>query len=223
MVLTVKFRSGMYLLRQREGTNQVKVLSAISSLRKDDKPSKQKDIVESTALTKGAVSNNCKKLLDDGILDQEDDNYSVNRERLLEYYRTHFEDYLRRREIPSNFEFYNDIRTSTKKRIGEIFDGKIGELLNALLQDILPSAREDGQINTLRDLFNQIDCMIGKIAEDVYLSQESVPFENDLMRMAVVMDRTPEFISTFEDYSLDLKNTLTYKMAESLKEVIDNV
>ncbi len=222
MVSTIKYCIVMSLLNQREGTNQLKVLSAVSSLNKNEELSRQKDIVEATTLTKGAVSNNCKKLLDDGILDKVDDNYLVNEERLLEYYRTHFEDYLRRRKVPSEFSFYNDIRTSTKKHMDDIFAGKIGELLNTLFNDVLSSAREDGQIKTLRDLFNQVDFMVGKIAEDVYLSEESVPFERDLMRLAVVMDRTPEYFSSLKNFPIDLRNTVTIKMAKELTEVIEN-
>lgn len=156
------------MLYQREGTNQLKVLSAVASLQEKGKSSRQKDIVEATSLTKGAVSNNCKKLVEDGILNESDNNYLLNEDVLLEYYRTHFEDYLRRRKIPTPFENYNEIRTATKKRMNNIFEGEIGGLLNSLLKNVLSSIREDGQINTLRDLFNRIDCIIEKIAEEVY-------------------------------------------------------
>ena len=211
----------MSLLDQREGTNQLKVLSSISRL-EEEETTKQKDIVETTVLTKGAVSNNCKKLVEDGIVYKDGENYLLNEDRLLEYYRIHFEDYLRRRDLPSKFDFYNDVRTSTKKEMDEIIEGDTGDFLKNLLREVLSSAEDEGQIKTLRDLFSRVDCLVRSVAEDVYLSDESVSFEEGLIRLAVVMDRSPEHLSALEDYSIDLESTLTFKMANELMEVRDD-
>lgn len=208
----------MSLLEQREGVSSIKVLSAVSNLESSEVKVIQKNIVKNTILSKGSVSNNCKKLVDEGFLKLENDIYSLNKEKLLESYRTHFEDYLRRRKVPKEFEHYNEIRTLTKMNINDIFEEEVGDLITNIMTDVLSTANEDGQINTIRDLFHRVDCLIGKITEDTYNSEEENDIKKHMMMLAVSMDRTPEYISSLEKF--ELKNTTVYKISEDLKEVL---
>ena len=207
----------MTVLNQREGVSALKVLAEVAKLEINGEDARQKDIVENTTLSKGSVSNNCKKLIEEELLTLEDDFYRLNQEKLLEHYRTHFEDYLRRRELPEGFKHYNDIRTATKKRMNDIFDGEVGKLIQDLLVNILSTANQEGQINRLYDIFNRVDRSLEKIAEELYNSHEDSTLRENLMMMVVSMDRTPEYGPFLED--IDLKNTTVYKMSEELKEV----
>jgi len=211
----------MSILSQREGVNLLKVISAVATLQHSDQTIRQKDIVENTTLTKGAVSNNCKKLVDSDILKQEDNHYTLNQSQLLEHYRTHLEEYLRRRELPEEYQHYNDIRTETKKRMNDIFEGETAEFLEDLLLTTLRKANDDGHLTTLRDLFFRMDHLLGKAAESIY-SKEDSTLQKDLMMLTVSMDRKPEFVLDLKDQNIDpdigLKNTTVFKISEELKE-----
>ena len=207
----------MSVLNQREGVSALKVLAGVALLERKGEEARQKDIVEKTTLSKGSVSNNCKELVEEELLTLENDIYRLNRDKLLEHYRTHFEDYLRRRELPDEFQHYNDIRTATKEQMNEIFDGEIGELIKELLVKILSTANEEGQIHTLVDLFHRVDRSLEMIAEELHNSDAKSTLREPLMMMAVSMDRAPEYGPFLED--IDLENTTVYEMSEELKEV----
>jgi len=205
----------MSLISPKEGVNQLKVLSHAAGCQSEG--FKQVDIVERSSLTKGAVSNNCKKLVNEDLLLTENSTYYLNDEKLIDYYRTHIEDYFRRRDIPDRFRYYNEIRTRTKMKINQLFDGEIGDLIHDILISILSKANRDGQIKTIQDLFNRVDYVLCKASEDVYLSDEESDFGEDLLLLAVSMDRSPEYLSILEDYQIELTNTITFKMSEDIK------
>jgi len=205
----------MSLISPKEGVNQLKVFSHAAGYQSEG--FKQVDIVEKSSLTKGAVSNNCKKLVDEGLLIKKDSTYFLNDEKLMDYYRTHIEDYFRRRDIPDRFKYYNEIRTKTKMKINEIFEGLIGDMIHDILISVLSNANKEGQINTIQDTFNRVDYVLCKVAEDIYLSDEEYDFGEDLCLLSVSMDRSPEYLSRLEDYPIDLTNTITFKISEELK------
>lgn len=192
--------------------NQLSVLSAVTRL--PDGEARQKDIVESTALTKGAVSNNCKKLVGEGVLVENDGLYSIDEERLLSLYRTHVEEHLRRREVPEGFEHYNDVRTATKRRMPEIFEGATGEILRVTLLRVLERSKEDAHLKTLRDVFHRADTAIVARAEaDSELEGET---KQELAMLAVSMDHAPEYVDG------DLAKRAVAQMADELEENLSN-
>lgn len=197
--------------------NQLTVLSAVTRLADGERP-RQKDVVHATALTKGAVSNNCAKLVDDGLLRLTDGRYAVDEERLLDLYRTHLEDHLRRRRLPDEYRRYNDIRTATKRRMRETMEGETGDLLTEILVEVVAGAPDDGQLNTLQDVFHRADQVVTALAESAYASEET-PGRTDLMLLAVSMDHAPEYAER-DDY--DLTKRAVHGMAKELTEDILN-
>lgn len=211
----------MSMTEPKEGVNQVKILSYIAEL--DKERFRQSDIVEISSLTKGAVSNNFKKLVDEGLLNQDNFTYSLNKAQLVEYYRIHLEGHLRRRPLKNDFKYYNDMRTETKIKLNEMMEGVLGKLILDVLISVLSKANDDGHINTIHDLFNKTDFILCKIAESVHFSEKETGLKEDLIMLAVTMDRTPEYVSMLEKYDVDLKNTVTFDMLEDFRKVNKNV
>ena len=124
----------MRLTEAREGKTRTQVLATVADLQRSDGPPIQKDLVEKLPMTKGAVSQNCSRLVEGSLLVEHDGRYHVNTDRLLDDYREHFEEYLRRGPQSDFFEQEvteaNETRTRTKRSAAEYFESD-------LLEDIL--------------------------------------------------------------------------------------
>lgn len=160
----------MKLMKVREGRTQTEVLATIADFQYNkDKFPKQKDIVKVSPLSKGAVSNNCNKLLKSNLIIEENHNYRINKEKLLELYREHIEGFLSRESKTEKFKDlitdHNEIRTQTKKELREIFDNN--ELIFDILINSLISSLDEIYASTLREVFLKTDCLISELTEHI--------------------------------------------------------
>lgn len=147
----------MRILTDNTGKGQLEVLSVLA-----ERPKKrQSEIVETSSLSKGAVSNNVNKLRDKNLIQGENE-LAVNEERLLKLYREHLETFLiRETDAPSEL---NDLRTYTKKNISEIIQNEeLVEALNTILSQA--SKRED--LESLNSVFKETDRVLRETSENL--------------------------------------------------------
>lgn len=147
----------MRILTDNTGKGQLEVLSVLA-----ERPGqRQSEIVETSSLSKGAVSNNVNKLRDKDLIEGED-KLQVNEERLLNLYREHLETFLiREKEEPSEL---NDLRTYTKKNISDIIENEeIVETFNSILSQA--SKRQD--LESLNSVFKETDRVLRETTENL--------------------------------------------------------
>ncbi|MFB6355565.1 MAG: nucleotidyltransferase domain-containing protein [bacterium] len=163
----------MTLLEPREGRTQVQVLSAIAHLQVEKKiRPRVKDITDVVRLSKGAVSNNCKKLLDQGFVKQEDKQFELDKAKLFNQYREHFEEYLVREPDSELFsedvKRKNEARTKTKKNLHGWFKNQtIKDMAMEILIKSLLAVRHQSRIQTLREVFFYADDLIRQTNEKI--------------------------------------------------------
>ena len=163
----------MPLLEPREGRTQLQVLSAIAYLEEEKEINPRvKDITDTVILSKGAVSNNCKKLLDQGFITERDNRFQLDKERLFAAYREHFESYLIREtnsqlfgdEVKQN----NQARTHTKKNLhGWLKNQTFKKMIVEIVFQSLLSVREQSRLKTLREVFFYADHLVRKTHEEI--------------------------------------------------------
>ena len=206
----------MEILDQREGVNLVTVLSGMCRLGKK-KEIKQKDLVEETSLSKGAVSQNIKKLETHKLVKEKDDSYEINKERLMELYRIHIEDYCRRREIIDKYKEVNEIRSITKQRLDDILDGQTRKVILSVLFSVLRDSKNDNNVNTINEVFHRTDAVISSLSH----ATEDKKVKENLQLLAVTMDRSSD-ISKGLDSEFDLSKVPTIQTSKQLYEEINN-
>lgn len=163
------------MVTQRVGSTKLKILSAVAEHNLDDKSPRQKDLVEGTTLTKGAVSNNCTKLTEEGVLQEADGRYTVDHDKILDFYITHLEEYCRREAkqdqevMDGRIERYNRVRTMAKERLMDL-DDREREVLEQILINVLAQARDDPHVQTFRETLLRADMVLqeaGQLLEKV--------------------------------------------------------
>lgn len=208
----------MSLLEPREGSNQLVVLSYIAELNNERVSPRQKEIVERSSLSKGAVSNNCKKLMEEGVVSEEGSTYEVDFEDLMDKYRDHLENYLVRERKLEGFEEevlkFNKIRTKTKMEMEEIFNGRTGNIIEKLLNKRIIDSRRNELTNTLKEVFLKLDMDLQLLGEAVKDGEDEV--SESLRKISASIARVYQPISTVYP-ELKPETTVT-RIAESLEE-----
>lgn len=208
----------MGLIEPREGSNQLLVLSVVAEMNSKEVKPRQRDIVEECSLTKGAVSNNCKKLMKEQILVKKESKYEVNKEKLMELYRHHIENYLNRESKIEGFEDeierVNSIRTRTNISLKDIFSGESRKVLEKLVEGRLIDSRKTELTNTLKEVFLMVDQDVQRLGEAVRKEEDEI--SKSLKMLAVSMSRVYQPVSaTYPDTKPE---TTVTKMAEELEE-----
>lgn len=196
------------LLEAREGRTQTDVLAAIAEAQyHDDVLPRQRDLVDRLPITKGAVSNNCSKLVDSGLVVEVDQTYRIDDEVLLDLYREHVDAYLAREPRSDHFEVevaaYNETRTTFKRELRELFEGN--ELILAIVSEALVSAKDDSRYQTLRDVFHHADQIAQQAAAHVVTSDSFDGRDDDhwpqirtLFLLAVALTRIHEELDALQ-------------------------
>lgn len=155
MLKVSHIKHGVRVLTSSAGRGPLKVLSAIST----GQVERQKDIVEKTSLSKGAVSNGIRKLRSKGLVTE--DELRLNEDELVSLYREHLETFLiRESSEPSEL---NDLRTFLKKNVDEVVGRQeVSEALTA----ILVQARERPDLESLNSVFKETDRFFRETGED---------------------------------------------------------
>jgi len=167
----------MKLQKAREHKTQTDVLATIADFQYNKGgPPKQVDIVNELPLSKGAVSNNCKKLVDSDLVIEDDKYYRIDEDELLKLYKEHIEDYLtreRKNEIFTDIiEESNKIRTETKKEMNTLLS-KEGprDLIFSILISALIGSLDNNRVQTLREILLWTDQIICRTAQNVITSE----------------------------------------------------
>lgn len=136
----------MRVLTDKTGKGQLEVLSALA----ENPGLRQNEIVEETSLTKGAVSNNVKKLREKELIEGEK-KLDIREDRLKSLYREHLEGFLLREK--SDPDELNDLRTYLKKNVDVVSEEGIDEVL----REILASANRRQDLESLNSVFKEAD------------------------------------------------------------------
>ena len=159
----------------REGRTQTQVFAAVVEFQyvRGENP-RQRDVVEETPVTKGAVSNHVSKLVEGGLLEEvESGGYRVVEDALRDEYREHFEGVLERERGVEPFvdrvEAANEVRTWTKRNLDEVLgaDVVLASLFEAFLE-----ARGTRRIQTFREVFLRADEILRATAAEVVVGFE---------------------------------------------------
>lgn len=200
----------MRLTEAREGKTRTQILAAVANMQRSDDPPIQKELVEELPMTKGAVSQNCNRLVEESLLQESDGKYSIDTSRLLEDYREHFEEYLRREPKSNLYEQEvknaNETRTRTKRAVAEYFES---ELLEDILVISLVSSLRKNNIQTLREVFLYTDDVLYHVAyraanSDAEISKELKP----ILALASCLDNTADLVE-----ELAIKNDIQDELA----------
>ncbi len=161
------------LLSPREGRTQLQTLSGVVYYEsQSDGPGRVTDLSEVLPLSKGAVSNNTKKLLEQDLIVETDKRFTLNDDKLLELYREHLEQYLVREAKSDLFSEEirrkNKARTRTKKKLEQWLEHRaIREMLREILVQSLLTVREQSWLQTLREVFLYADRLVRKTHEEI--------------------------------------------------------
>lgn len=160
------------------GQGQMEILSELASSQFSD----QQSLVDSTSLSKGAVSTNLSKLEDRNLVERGDD-ISIDREGLKAHYREHLEGFLG--NDPELSDETRKIRREVKKRIKEIIeDQNVEEVLLELLRSSV--GRED--LESLNSVFKETDRILREL-----------PNKNkEIKLLAAVTDFSTEMLESSE-------------------------
>lgn len=163
------------LLDVREGRTQTNILAAIAEAQfHDDVSPRQRDLVDRLPISKGAVSNNCSKLVGTELVTQEDKQYYIDETALLSLYREHVDSYLvresRSEHFQSEVENYNETRTALKRELRDVFIDN--DLILSIVSEALVHAKDDTRRQTLRDVFHHTDQIIQHTVAHIVTSNE---------------------------------------------------
>ncbi len=209
----------MELLEIREGRTQLETLAAVAHLQyeKGENP-RVKDITAVVPFTKGAVSNNCKKLLAQGLINEDDKRFSLNDKNLLAAYRQHLEPYLVREPASEFFaedvETKNRIRTRVAENIDEwLEDSRIREVLLEILRQSLLSVRQQVHLQTLREVFLYSDQLISKTYREI----EETMWEGKMKGSGGLLREVFDNLAQCIDRGLNYLDKIFQKISEQKK------
>lgn len=207
------------LLDAREGRTQTDIVAGIAKMQfREGKPPRQSDLDDLLPVSKGAISNNCGKLVDTGLVRERDDRrYEIVEAELLSLYREHVDRYLARESASGRFEeevaAYNETRTATKRGLREMFED------NDLLLDILVAALVDGlddsRIQTIREVMLHADQLVRSAATHIvthpdFAGRDDPAWDSvrPLLQLAVALDRVHEGLDALADAHTDVAQYL---------------
>lgn len=207
-----------------EGRNELAVLSAIAEhqISSDLKQPKHKDIESKVTLSKGAVSNNCSKLKQYGLIEENSQaRFTINKSRMMEVYKEHLEPLFVRERPFSPFQnqihLVNDIRTEVKDNLQKIIR-ELKDNIFSLILSILTDARKNRKTNNLREVFQKTDQVMlrfGQILSNSLRNKEEITdtFKH-FLSLAASIDSRYKYINTFsKSFSGDFEG-----LSSSIKE-----
>ena len=208
------------LLKAREGKNQTQILAAVADLEYNEeiKP-QQKDITERLPITKGAVSNNCKKLVRLNLLDKDEGKYSLREDELLKIYKEHLETTLRRERKITPFkkeiQAYNEIRTKAKKELTSLVKTEV--VRNILIESLIQSLGQT-RIQTLREVLVRTDEVVRALAQQVVTNKDfdKIVSENviALFMLAITLNNAHSEMSAISQNIEDVRDYLPGNVPE---------
>ncbi|WEL23336.1 MarR family transcriptional regulator [Candidatus Nanohalovita haloferacivicina] len=161
----------MRILTDNTGKGQLEILSALAH----NSPQRQSELVENTSLSKGAVSNNVKKLRDKKLVEGEKE-LDINLEKIQQLYREHIETFLvRRSEEPNQL---NELRTFVKKNISEQVTS---QRVQDTIIEVLRVAKNREDLESLNSVFKETDRVLRET-------------EGEAKMLGLITDRSNAFI-----------------------------
>lgn len=174
----------MRILTDNTGKGQLEVLSALAS----QENLRQKDIVERSSLSKGAVSGNVGKLKEKNLILEENGELQINSQKILSHYREHLEGFLTRSKNDS--EELNEIRTLTKKEIADILETHEEEIWN-IIRTVISQSSERSDLESMNSVFKETD----RVIREYITSKE----DSGLKLIALSTDKSYSIIDNLED------------------------
>lgn len=198
------------LLTPREGRTQTDILGELARVQfAEGEQIRQSELVDRLPHSKGAISNNVRKIADTGLIFKEKRRYyRIDEAKLLTLYREHVDTYLARESGSSPFavevDAVNEHRTETKRDLPKLFEDN--DILISVILNAFIDSTEVSFLRTVPDVCNHADELIQHVAARVVTS-ESFEMEantdsniDTLFRLAVVLDRTRDSIGRLSDY-----------------------
>ena len=203
------------LLDAREGRTQTDVIAVIAAVQfRDGTLPRQSDLNDRLPITKGAISNNCRKLVEtDLVRETSDRQYEIVEAELLALYREHVDSYLTRESGSSRFAdevtAYNRTRTAAKRNLRETFTDN--ELLLDVIVAAFVDALDDSRIQTVREVMLHADQLMQSAAAHIvthseFEGQEDSAWETvrPLLQLAVALDRVHTGLDALADAHADV-------------------
>ncbi|RZH68761.1 hypothetical protein [Natrinema altunense] len=207
------------LLDAREGRTQTDIIAGIAKMQfREGQPPRQSDLDDLLPVTKGAISNNCQKLVETSLVRKRDDRrYEIIEGELLSLYREHVDRYLARESASDRFDdevaAYNETRTATKRGLREMFEGN--DLLLNVLVAALVDALDDSRIQTIREVMLHADQIVRSTANHVvthpaFTGRDDTAWETvrPLLQLAVALDRVHASLDALADAHADIAEYL---------------
>ena len=207
------------LLDAREGRTQTDVLAAIAEIQfREETFPRQSDLNEQIPVTKGTISNNCRKLVETELVRKTDDRrYEIVEAELLALYREHVDRYLARESVSDRFReevaAYNDTRTATKRDLREVFTDN--DLLVNVIVAAFVDALDDSRVQTIREVLLHADQLVRSTATHVvthseFDGQDDSAWETvrPLFQLAIVLDRVHKGLDALADAHADIAQYL---------------
>lgn len=207
------------LLDAREGRTQTDIVAAIAKLQfRDGALPRQSDLDELLPVSKGAISNNCRKLVETDLVRETDGRrYEIVEAELLALYREHVDRYLARESESDRFAdevaAYNETRTAAKRGLRNTFEGN--DLLLDILVAALVDALDDSRIQTVREVMLHADQLVRSAATHVvthpdFEGQDNPAWETvrPLLQLAVALDRVHAGLNALADAHADIAEYL---------------
>lgn len=207
------------LLDAREGRTQTDIIAAIAKLQfRDGALPRQSDLDELLPVSKGAISNNCRKLVETDLVRETDGRrYEIVEVELLALYREHVDRYLARESESDRFAdevaAYNETRTATKRGLRDMFEGN--DLLLDILVAALVDALDDSRIQTVREVMLHADQLVRSAATHVathpdFEGRDDPAWETvgPLLQIAVALDRVHAGLDALADGHADIAEYL---------------
>lgn len=198
------------LLDAREGRTQTDIIAAIAKLQlRDGTAPRQSDLDKLLPVSKGAISNNCRKLVETDLVRETDGRrYEIVEAELLALYREHVDRYLARESESDRFAdevaAYNETRTTTKRGLRNTFEGN--DLLLDVLVAALVDALDDSRIQTVREVMLHADQVVRSAATHVVTHPEFEGRDDPtwetvrpLLQLAVALDRVHAGLDALAD------------------------
>jgi DNA-binding MarR family transcriptional regulator len=207
------------LLDAREGRTQTDIVAGIAKMQfREGQPPRQSELDDLLPVTKGAISNNCGKLVETGLVRKRNDRrYEIVEGELLSLYREHVDRYLARESASSRFKeevtAYNETRTATKRGLREMFEDN-DLLLNALVAAFV-DALDDSRIQTIREVMLHADQLVRSagihiVTHSDFTGRDDPAWDSvrPLLQLAVALDRVHEGLDALADGHADVAQYL---------------
>lgn len=207
------------LLDAREGRTQTDIVAAIAKLQfRDGTAPRQSDLDDLLPVSKGAISNNCRKLVETDLVRETDGRrYEIVEAELLALYREHVDRFLARESESDRFAdevaAYNETRTAAKRGLRDTFEGN--DLLLDVLVAALVDALDDSRIQTVREVMLHADQLVRSAATHVvthpdFAGRDDPAWDSvqPLLQLAVALDRVHEGLDALADAHADVAQYL---------------